>query len=83
MLKLFYKFTLEDLSWIQKAYQDYTIHKQTYAELEVKYDQSENTIRKYFDKLESQKIVLVINAELVNLIFDTTFFNRSLGRNGI
>jgi hypothetical protein len=31
------------------AYEDYTIHKQTYLELEEKYDRSEKTIRKYFD----------------------------------
>jgi hypothetical protein len=30
---------------------DYSIHKQTYAELELKYDKSSKTFRKYFDQL--------------------------------
>jgi hypothetical protein len=33
---------------------DYTIHKQTFLELELKYHKSENTIRKYFDLLPKQ-----------------------------
>jgi len=70
---------LKDNSWVELAYQDYTIHKQTYAELEVKYAKSEDTIRKYFDQLKPQKPSVKINFEPVNLIFDTTFFKRSLG----
>jgi hypothetical protein len=33
---------------------DYTIHKQTFLELELKYHKSEKTIRKYFDLLPKQ-----------------------------
>jgi hypothetical protein len=70
---------LKDISWVENAYEDYTIHKQTYAELEIKYAKSEDTIRKYFDQLNSQKAFINICPEPINLIFDTTFFKRSLG----
>gem|GEM_PF-6649910 len=81
-VKCFHKFTLKDKSWIEKAYEDYTIHKQTYSELEVKYSKSEDIIRKYFDELQAQNLSsssLVIDLEPINLIFDTTFFKRSFG----
>lgn len=48
-----HKFTLKDLSWVRKAYLDYTVHKQTFSELKERYGKSENTIRKYFDELNS------------------------------
>jgi len=70
---------LKDSSWIELAYEDYTIHKQTYAELEVIYATSENTLRKYFDQLKVPKPLIKVCPESVNLIFDTTFFKRSLG----
>ena len=64
---------------MEDAYEDYTVHKQTYAELEVKYNLGEKTIRKYFDKLKPQKPSLITDQNPVNLIFDTTFFKRVLG----
>ena len=64
---------------MEDAYEDYTTHKQTYAELEVKYNLGEKTIRKYFDKLKPQKPALVADQNPVNLVFDTTFFKRVLG----
>lgn len=70
---------MKNNSWIEAAYEDYTIHKQTYAELEIKYATSENTLRKYFDQLKVQKPLITVYPEPVNLIFDTTFFKRSLG----
>ena len=73
------QFSFKDNSWINKAYQDYTIHKQTYAELELRYGKSEKTIRKYFDtldlKVESSKLL----DKRINLTFDTTFFKRRFG----
>ena len=36
-------------------------------------------MRKYFDELKPQKPLLAISIEPVNLIFDTTFFKRTLG----
>ena len=33
----------------QRAYEDYVLHKQTYAELKVKYKKSRKTLRKHFD----------------------------------
>ena len=78
-----HKFVFKSLNWVKLAYQDYTIHKQTYSELEVKYHKSEKTIRKYFDELNHAKITtlnetLVITTR-VNCIFDTTFFGRVFG----
>lgn len=70
---------MKDNSWIETAYEDYTIHKQTYAELEIKYVKSEDTIRKYFDQLKVQKPFLIVDQKPINLIFDTTFFKRVLG----
>ena len=70
---------MKDTSWVEKAYEDYALHKQTYAELKVKYAKSEDTIRKYFDQLKVQKTFIKEYPETINLIFDTTFFKRSLG----
>lgn len=89
----FHRFILKDNSWVKKAYQDYTIHKQTYSELEVRYGMGEKTIRKYFDELNNSHS---INSEIylqsktqcelkfqdkpdVNLVMDTTFFGRDFG----
>ena len=69
-------FVLRDLNWVELAYQDYTIHKQTYLELEVKYHKSEKTLRKYFDSLNTTKKAdntFSFIPQPVNCIFDTTF----------
>ena len=59
---------------------DYSIHKQTYAELELKYDKSSKTFRKYFDQLGHAPFPSPIDCRpQVNLIFDTTFFGRFFG----
>jgi transposase-like protein len=78
-----HKFVFKKQGWIRLAYQDYTIHKQTYLELKVKYHKSEKTIRKYFDELNQSKITMLkdtlIILNSVNCIFDTTFFGRVFG----
>jgi hypothetical protein len=78
-----HKFVFKNLNWIKSAYQDYTIHKQTYSELEVKYHKSEKSIRKYFDELNNSRITAARNIltieNRVNCIFDTTFFGRVFG----
>jgi hypothetical protein len=74
---------------------DYTIHKQTFFELELKYHKSEKTIRKYFDLLPKQvqgvlppltsipipnSLQIVSLAKpRVNIIMDATYFGRTLG----
>lgn len=77
------RFFLKSSKWTQSAYKDYTIHKQTYQELEIKYHKSERTIRKFFDRLNFDKIKnpkLVLKFEnSVNCVFDTTFFGRIFG----
>jgi hypothetical protein len=72
---------LKDFSWVQLAYEDYTTHKQTYAELSLKYNLSVPTIRKYFDELNTETEFKDTESkpQAVNLIFDTTFFKRRFG----
>lgn len=65
--------------WINKAYQEYFVGKQTLKELQSKYNKSIPTIRKYFDAIEELEQVLIAPSEAVNLILDATFFKRSDG----
>ncbi|PIR56981.1 MAG: hypothetical protein COU72_03345 [Parcubacteria group bacterium CG10_big_fil_rev_8_21_14_0_10_41_35] len=69
----------ENLSRIQEAYKDYTIHKQTYAELSEKYGKSAKTLRKYFDKFAGATGEVSECTEPCVLIMDATFFGRSYG----
>ncbi|MFH1298634.1 MAG: hypothetical protein ABII07_02305 [Patescibacteria group bacterium] len=65
--------------WIQQAYKDYTIHKQTYKELSEKYGKSHKTLRKYFDAHSAVTgEIKPINKPVV-LILDATFFGRGYG----
>lgn len=73
------RFVLKKSDWIEQAYLDYTIHKQTFLELSAKYLKSEKTIRKYFDKLATAKNFQVPNTLQVNLTVDTTFFKGKEG----
>ena len=72
-------FQPKDNSWIDQAYEDYTIHKQTFAELELKYNKSEKTIRKHFDQIKAEFKPLIFQDQEINLTFDTTFFKRRFG----
>lgn len=67
------------LSWIHKAYEDYTKHKQTYAELSEKYGKSARTLRKYFDKFAGATGEIIEWVEPCVLILDATFFGRGYG----
>lgn len=72
---------------------DYTIHKQTFLELERKYHKNQKTIRKYFDSLPKQvqgalppltsmptsSQIVSLAKPRVNIIMDTTYFGRVLG----
>jgi hypothetical protein len=59
---------------------DYSIHKQTYSELESKYNKSSRTLRKYFDQLQDAPFPSPIDCiPEINLTFDTTFFGRNFG----
>lgn len=66
------RFTLKDLTWVKKAYLDYTIHKQTYSELKERYGKSEKTIRKYFDELNSSSTVSLNSNQNTNRRFLVT-----------
>ncbi|MFN5540631.1 MAG: hypothetical protein ACK481_11355 [Candidatus Melainabacteria bacterium] len=59
---------------------DYSIHKQTYSEIELKYNKSSRTLRKYFDQLQHAPFPSPIDCiPEVNLTFDTIFFGRNFG----
>lgn len=66
-------------TWIQRAYKDYTVHKQTYKELSEKYGRSHKTLRKYFDEYEAVTGELKPINRPVVLILDATFFGRGYG----
>ena len=68
-----------NLAWIRKAYEDYTIHKQTYKELSIKYGKSHKTLRKYFDKYAGATGELSEEKDPIMLIMDATFFGRGYG----
>jgi hypothetical protein len=64
----------------------YTIHKQTFAELSLKYGKSSKTIRKYFDQIGLNSPITSTGFSVkakqippINLIFDTTFFKHIFG----
>lgn len=69
----------ENLSWIHKAYEDYTVHKQSYAELSEKYGKDPKTLRKCFDKFAGATGEIFECAEPCVLILDATFFGRGYG----
>jgi hypothetical protein len=59
---------------------DYSVHKQTYSEIESKYKKSSRTIRKYFDQLQHVSFPSPIDCiSEINSTFDTTFFGRNFG----
>lgn len=68
-----------DPVWIQQAYKDYTVHKQTYEELSKKYGRSHKTLRKYFDAHSAVTGELKPINKPVVLILDATFFGRGYG----
>lgn len=65
--------------WIQKAYEDYTDHKQSYKELTGKYGKSGKTLRKLFDKFAGATGEVFECSEPFVLILDATFFGRNYG----
>jgi len=69
----------EKLDWIQDAYEDYSVHKQTYKELSAKYGKSARTLRKYFDNYAGATGEIHQANESIVLIMDATFFGRGYG----
>jgi len=68
-----------NLNWVAKAYKDYTVHKQTYAELSQKYGKSGKTLRKLFDEHAAVTGEMRAREEPFVLILDATFFGRGYG----
>lgn len=65
--------------WIYQAYEDYTVHKQTYAELSEKYGKDPKTLRRCFDKFAGATGEVSEYNEPFVLILDATFFGRGYG----
>lgn len=65
--------------WIHRAYEDYTVHKQTYVELSAKYGRSPKTLRKCFDNFAGATGEIKEYPEPFVLILDATFFGRGYG----
>jgi len=66
-------------AWIQQAYKEYTVHKQTYAELSNKYGKSGKTLRKLFDEHAAVTGEMKAREQPFVLILDATFFGRGYG----
>ena len=73
------RFVKQSKKWIELAYKDYTTGKQNYSELSTKYNKSEKTLRKYFDKLKKYKNFGKPKTKQINLTIDTTFFKGKEG----
>lgn len=70
----------EKVSWIERAYHDYSIGKQTLAELSKKYGYSVRTLRRKFDDYIPQTTYgQAASPSPVPLVFDGTFFGRGYG----
>lgn len=67
------------LDWIHQAYEDYTVHKQSYKELSKKYGRSGKTLRKLFDEHAGATGEITELSEPFVLILDATFFGRGYG----
>ena len=67
------------IAWIRKAYEDYTVHKQSYKELSKKYGKSGKTLRKLFDEHAGATGEIFQYSEPFALILDATFFGRGYG----
>lgn len=65
--------------WVQKAYQQYTLERQTLQNLSSTYGKSKKTIRKYFDQYDAVIGEIIAPQKPVNLILDATFFHRREG----
>lgn len=68
-----------NLAWVTQAYEDYTVHKQTYKELSEKYGKNQKTLRKYFDRYAGATGEVFEDEEPAVLILDATFFGKGYG----
>ncbi len=66
-------------AWIHEAYEDYTVHKQSYKELSKKYGRSGKTLRKLFDEHAGATGEILEVIEPFVLILDATFWGRGYG----
>jgi hypothetical protein len=69
----------ESLSWVRAAYEDYSRHKQTYAELSEKYGKDPKTLRRLFDAHAGATGEVLDDDGPTAVILDATFFGRGYG----
>ncbi len=65
--------------WVVRAYQEYSIGKQTLDELSIRYRRSSRTLRRQFEHYTPTGNNRVIPSIPVPLTFDATFFGRDYG----
>lgn len=66
-------------NWVQKAYEKYTIERQTLHNLSETYGKSSKTIRRHFDRHYAVTGEISVTQKPVNLVLDATFFHRREG----
>jgi len=66
-------------AWVTEAYEKYSTHKQTYAELGREYGKHPKTLRKYFDAHAAVTGEIIAEPEEVFVSMDATFFGHGYG----
>lgn len=66
-------------TWVNRAYEDYTEHRQTYENLRMRYGKDPKTFRKYFDSHGGATGEIIAEKDPINLLMDATFFGRTYG----
>jgi hypothetical protein len=67
------------LSWVSRAYKDYSAGRQTLNDLARRYGYSLRTIQRHFDAYKPPSSPIAVAQEPVALTFDGTFFGRGYG----
>jgi hypothetical protein len=65
--------------WVKRAYDAYTMQRQTYNDLRTTYGKDPKTLRKYFDAHGAATGEIIAEKKPVNLLMDATFFRRTDG----
>jgi hypothetical protein len=71
--------TSDKQRWVRRAYQAYSLGRQTLDDLSRRYGYDRETLRRNFDRLEPPLTTSPISPAPVALTFDATFFGRGYG----
>jgi len=66
-------------TWVNRAYEEYTEHRQTYENLRERHGKDPKTLRKYFDAHAGASGEIIPERDPINLLMDATFFGRTYG----